>query len=225
MSNKEFKKEEPRLEVNKIKNIVKDAKEVDKKNQSDNNNKPTDEEIQSAQNDFESAAADFSKYKWDICQSENAQKLINYALNFVHNKIYWTKNSWMGVIKFKEELDEAQQLLSNKEIDTFKMGYQAIEFGFYSLSNPGGIGYESAKKMESDNDVFVELLEGFGTALEDARARLEDVNFLQGRWASMSQGFYFEQEDGVEQSKKQESNTKDPSLNKDAPINKDAKSK
>jgi hypothetical protein len=53
-------------------------------------------------------------------------------LSFIINRIFWTKNGWMGVIKLNEEIIETKKTLDSSK--AFTLGYQALEFTFYALS-------------------------------------------------------------------------------------------
>jgi hypothetical protein len=180
------------IEINNVEEL---KKELDKAI-SDNKNKPTDEEIKLAGEEFENTAKDFPKKLWDIGTIDQARNFSDYLQHFVRNRLFWTKNGWMGVVKLEEELQAATLLLNGKE--PLRIGYQALNFTYYSLMNPGGVGLDSAKDFESESDNYLPLIEAVSLALEKANNELKDIQFLQDKYAAMQQGFYYEREVEIE---------------------------
>ena len=160
-------------------------------------NKPTEKEINEATKEFNKQAAAFNVKKFKIGPPKKADAIYDFLLQFLENDVYWTKNGWMGVIKMHEELSESKS--KKKQKDSVVVGYQALEFLFYALSNVSGIGLKSAKAVESVSDIFIETFEYAGEQLEKARKELEDIQFLQEKVAAMQQGFYLEREDSAEE--------------------------
>ena len=78
------------------------------------------------------------------------------------------------------------------------LGYQALEFSYFSLINPGGVGLQTAQDFESEADQYLPILEEISVTLEKARKQLKDIEFLREKFAAMTQGFYLEREDSVE---------------------------
>ena len=113
----------------------------------------------------------------------------------MENYVYWTKNGWMGVLKMHEELTENKK--NKKKKDSFAVGYQALEFMFYALTNPGGTGLQSAKEIEKVAGIYATVMELSGKVLEEARLELKDIQWLGDKAAAMQQGFYLEKEDGA----------------------------
>ena len=108
-------------------------------------NKPTESEINEATKDFNAKAAEFNSKKFKIGKPKQADEIFDFVINFMENHVYWTKNGWMGVLKMHEELSEAKK--NKKKGEAFAVGYQALEFMFYALTNPGGTGIESARAV------------------------------------------------------------------------------
>ena len=156
-------------------------------------NKPSKEEVEEAKKEYEEAAKNFSVKTWVLGVVEERDEIYNYLKYFIENRLFWTKNGWMGVVKLTEELDAAYEL-ANASKDSIKLGYQAMEFLFYSLSNPGGIGLEAAKNFESDFDTFAKIFAYVEDEVKASRKLLEDIQFMQNKWAAMAQGFYLEVE-------------------------------
>lgn len=177
-------------------NNIKDLQEQLDKAVAETKNKPTDEEIKIAGEEFEKAAKNFPGKMWEIGVEEQSRGFVEYLQYFVDNRIFWTKNGWMGVVKLKEELQAAANLLNGKE--PLKLGYQAVEFTYYSLMNPGGIGLESAKNFEAEGEQYLPLMEAVSLALQKAREELKEIQFLQDKYAAMQQGFYYEREIEIE---------------------------
>jgi len=158
-------------------------------------NKPTEEEILESAKKLEQAKKDFGEKLFDIGTAEVADEIYDFMLTFLEKHVYWTKNGWMGVIRMYDELSEAKK--NKKDGDTFGVGYQALEFMFYALTNPGGTGLESAREIEKVADFYADLIEMTGEKLEQSRKELKDIQFLGDKLLAMQQGFYLEREDGV----------------------------
>mgnify|MGYP001766104222 CR=1 FL=1 len=176
------------LEINNVEELKEKLAEAVK----DNPNKPTEEEIKAAAAEFEYASKVFPSKLWEIGEVENARTFCDYLSHYVRNRLFWTKNGWMGVVKLNEELRAAENLLNGKE--PLKLGYQALEFVYYSLMNPGGIGLQSAQDFESEGEQYLPLMESVSVALNKAREELKNIQFLQDKYAAMQQGFYLELE-------------------------------
>jgi hypothetical protein len=189
------KKEKPaELEINNVKELDSKLAEAIKNSA----NKPSEEEVEEAKTKFEEASKDFSVKSWNIGEASDAQLMLDYLHHFIRNRLFWTKNGWMGVIKIMEELEDAQNFLKANPNTALKMGYQAMEFMFYSLQNPGGIGYQPAKDFESENEIYAKCFDALGVQVASARTELKDIQFLQDQYAAMAQGFYLEVESEVE---------------------------
>ena len=160
-------------------------------------NKPSKKEVEQAAIDFEQAKKDFEIKKFDIGTPEQANDIYDFVIDFMENFVYWTKNGWMGVLRMHEELMLAKK--ENKEGDCFKVGYQALEFLFYALTNPGGSGLESARAVEKVAELYAEVIELTGKQLEVSREELKDVQWLGDKAAAAVQGFYLEKEDGTQE--------------------------
>jgi hypothetical protein len=184
------------FEVNSIDEAKDKIKEL---NQTEELKKPTPEEIKEAFETFSKAVADFNTKQFEIGTSENAVKFAGYLLEFIKHKIFWTKTGWMGVIKLQEEiLDANAKMVITNPHKPFTLGYQALEFTFYALSNVGGIGIQTALDMEKEAKEYGEIIDLVGKQLENARAELKEVQFLQEKWAAYEQGFYYEREPAEE---------------------------
>ena len=185
-------KEQPaaELEINNVQELdAKLAEAIDK-----NDNKPTDEEVEEAQKKFQEASEEFGTKSWDIGEPESATEFTQYLSHFLRERVFWTQNGWMGVIKMQEELDDAEKFIATNPESPLKLGYQALEFIFYSLQNPGGVGLESAKNFEGENELYAKVFDAVGSQIAEARKELKEIQFLQDQYAAMAQGFYLEVE-------------------------------
>lgn len=162
-----------------------------------NKNKPSEEEIKAAEKEFNEALESFTNNTYTIGTDANAKKIYAFLQTFIQKYVFWTKNGWMGVVKFNEELNA--KVAEYKAGDLVTFGYQALEFLNYILSNPGGYGLQSAKNIVKYAEIYSAVLDETGLKLKTAREELKDLQFLQDKVASMNQGFYLEREDGVEQ--------------------------
>jgi len=190
------KKEKPaELEINNVKELDAKLAEAIKNNE----NKPTEEEVAEAQKKFEESSRNFSVKSWDIGENEQAHEFLDYLQHYVRNRIFWTQNGWMGVVKITEELDDAEKFLKTNPKSTLKLGYQAMEFMFYSLQNPGGVGLQTALDFEQENEIYAKVFDSIGKQVASARTELKDIQFFQDQYAAMAQGFYLEIEPGIEE--------------------------
>lgn len=191
----EEKNKEVSLEINNVKEL--DEKLAEAINNSEN--KPTDEEVAEAQKEFEEASRDFSVETWEIGELEDAQENLDYLFHYLRNRLFWTQTGWMGVLKMQEELERCEEFLKANKGGPLKLGYQALEFIFYSFQNPGGVGLEPAKAFEQENELYAKIFDAIGKRIAEARTELKEIQFLQDKYAAMAQGFYLEVEDGVEE--------------------------
>jgi len=157
-------------------------------------NKPSEEEVAQAKLDYENAAKEWKETIYKIGTPEEGQEICDYLKHFIMHRCMWKENAWMGVIKLAEEIDAANTLFKGKKGKGLELGYQAAEFTFYILSNPGGIGLQSALDFESEHEIYFKCFNLFGQTVQDARDNLKNVEFLQQRWGAMAQGFYLEME-------------------------------
>lgn len=167
-------------------------------------NKPSDEEVKEAQKEFEKAVKDFTTKMYQIGEPEDAEEFSEYILHFIRNRFFWQKEAWMGTIKLVEEIEAAQGIFKEDKKKGLRLGYQALEFTFYALSNPGGLGYQAAKDFEEENELFIKIAQAVGDQLEGARKALKDIEFLQQKWGAMAQGFYLEVEPEGEEGDEEE---------------------
>lgn len=201
MAKKEKEKNQSNLEVlqtNKVGEKI-TSNEDASKGQEDIQNKPSEEEISNAKKEFEDAVDQFNNGLWKVSTEEDADRLSSYLVHFVYNRIFWYKDGWQGVLKFRDEINETREKIKNGELKILELSWQALEFIFHSLSNPGGIGLESAQRMKDENDDYVFTMEKVGESLQQARDKMNEIQFLQDKWATMQQGLYLEKEDGVAQ--------------------------
>ena len=169
------------LEINNVEELKEKLGEAIK----DNPNKPTEEEVKAAAAEFEYASKVFPTKLWEIGEIKDARPFCDYLKHYVRNRLFWTKNGWMGVVKLMEELQVAENLLNGKE--PLKIGYQALEFIYYSLMNPGGVGLQAAQDFESEGENYLPLMEAVSVSLEQARTQLKEIQFLQDKYAAMQQ--------------------------------------
>jgi len=167
-------------------------------------NKPSKEEIQQAKEEFEKALNEWKNKIYTIGKPEEAQEICDYIRYFIKKRFIWHKDAWMGVIKLTEELDAAEILFKGKKDESLKVGYRALEFIYYALTNPGGIGLEEAIEFEKEHERYIKIAVYVAKELEKARKELKNIDFLQQRWAAMEQGFYLELE--PEENKENEEN-------------------
>lgn len=157
-------------------------------------NKPSEEEIEAAKLEYEEAAKAWNSTFYKIGEPEQAQEYCDYIKQFIKNRFLWQKEAWMGVIKLTDELEAAEKIFNSKKDKSLELGYQALEFTYYALSNPGGVGLKAAKDFESEVETFAKVATEVENELQNARKNLKNVEFLQQKWGAMAQGFYLEEE-------------------------------
>lgn len=189
-------KEKPvELEINNVKELDEKLAEAIK----NNDNKPSDEEVEEAKKEFEEASKTFGTKLWEIGKKEDSQENLDYIEHYMQNRVFWTQTGWMGVIKMQEVIDDTQSALRENPDVHLAFGYQALEFMFYSFQNAGGVGFQAAKDFESENEIYARVFDAVGSKIAEARKELKEIQFLQDKYAAMAQGFYLEVEDGPEE--------------------------
>jgi len=153
-------------------------------------NKPTPEEVVQFKIDYETAMKEFAETNWEISEPGNfsANDTGLFLLDYIKKYALWSKTQWMGVIKMVEELNKSMHAVS--ETKGLALDYQALEFCGYLLTNPGGIGYETAVEFEKQADKYSKVMIAVGQKVEEARAKLKNAHYLQEKWAAGEQGFY-----------------------------------
>ena len=199
------KKEMAQPKEIEVKDIAEAQEKIAQLNLDASLNKPSPKEVEQAAKDFEQAKKDFEAKKFEIGEEEEAEAIYDFIIEFMEKHVYWTKNGWMGVLRMHEELTESKK--NYKKGDRFGVGYQALEFMFYAITNPGGTGLASAKAVEKVADFYAHVIELAGKVLEITREELKDVQWLGDKAAAMTQGFYLEKEDGTKEA--HEAATKD----------------
>lgn len=177
------------LEINNTKELSEKLNELVK---DPSINKPSEEEIQQAKKEFEDAREEWIKTTYKIGTPENASEFCNYIKHFILNRFMWQKDAWMGIIKLTEELNASELLIKGDKNKSLEMGYHALEFTYYILTNPAGMGLQAALDFESEQEQYSKITVEVAKQLEEARNKLKDIEFLQQKWGAYSQGFYLE---------------------------------
>jgi len=193
-----------KVEVNQVNNLDPNSpegqealnKKIEDLKKDGNINKPSREECDAFKQDFEDMGNTFAITRWGVGSAKDGNKIIDYLRHYSRERHMWKSNEWMGIIKLQEELDtveKAYELSAKKEPVNFP--YQAIEFLFHMLQNPGGMGYQAALDFESENELYAEVFDAVGATLQDARAALKELDFAQQKWQAAEQGFYLEMDE------------------------------
>lgn len=183
-----MEKETNLLEINPVESDISLNKEIKKQD------KPSKKEIEVVKKEFENAKIKWETTLWEIGTIEKGQKYIDYLKQYINNRFLWTQNAWMGVIKLETELYATEIVFKKNASKPPKIGYQALEFIFFAFQNSGGIGIQSAKDFEAENELYSEMFDFIGKSLEKARKKLENINFLKDKYAAFQQGYYYEKE-------------------------------
>jgi len=161
---------------------------------------PSPEEIEEYKNAFSIALKAFDEKRWVISEQGifAANDVGLYLLDFLKKYAFWSKTEWMGIIKMEDEIKKG---MGGADANTpLQFTYQALEFCAFMLANPGGTGIELAKEFEAQAEKYAKIGIVVGTKIEEARKELKELQYLQERWASAEQGFYYERELGPNES-------------------------
>jgi len=152
--------------------------------------KPTPEEVAQYKADFDAAMKDFAESRFAISDVGQfpANDTAMFLLDYLKKYALWSKTGWMGIIKMNGELEKAMKM--DNEVTGLTLDYQSLEFCGYMLMNPGNIGYDSAIEFEKIADKYSRIGVKVGQKVEEARAKLKGVQYLQEKWAAGEQGFY-----------------------------------
>jgi hypothetical protein len=202
------KKKENVKENKTILTVVKDGIEEKKEL-----NKPTPEEVIQFKKDFDKAMEDFREKKWEISEKGvfGANDVAMFLFDYIKRFGAWTKTGWMGILKMDEELKKALALVN--EETGLSLDYQALEFCAYMLTNPGGIGIDSALEFEKIADKYAKIATVVGSKVEEARNELKHVQYLQEKWGAGEQGFALSELEPIlnpEEEKKETEEEKNP---------------
>jgi len=179
------------MEEIELKNIKEAQEKLAELSKDGSINKPSDKEVKKAAKEFKKAKDAFETKKFEIGTAEVAKEIYNFMLDFMEHHVFWTKNGWMGVIRMHAELIEMQK---SKKEEPFAIGYQALEFMLFALTNPGGFGLKSAQMIDKVQDFYIDLVEMVGKKVEETREELKEIQWLGDKAAAMQQGFYLEKE-------------------------------
>lgn len=156
---------------------------------------PTDEEKAQAKEEFEAAKDAWEKVKYDLAPSiDMVDNFVQYIENFLNNFTVWAQNSWMGAIKMEEELEDVKRHFSANPEEVPQISYQALEYLYHVLVNPGGVGLEKAKAFEAGISEHKFVMDFIEARLKEARDALTEIKFLQEKWMAYEQGFYYDRE-------------------------------
>ena len=191
----ETKEQPAELEINSVQDLDEKLAEAI----ANNDNKPTDEEVEAAKKEYEERAETAVAKFWSIGEQKDSQAFLDYIEHYINNRVFWTQNGWMGVIKMEEVIAETQNTLKLEPTTQLAFGYQPLEFLFYSFQNAGGIGLQAAKDFESENEIYAKIFDAIGKQLSEARDEFKEIQFLQDKYAAMAQGFYLEVEPGPDE--------------------------
>lgn len=169
--------------------VVKE-KESGKEDLAENTNKPSPEETQQFKDEFDAAMKEFAETKFQISDASQfaANDTVMFLLDYMQKYALWSKTGWMGIIKMHDVLQE--EIKKDNETSGLCLDYQALEFCGYMLMNPGAVGYEKAIEFEKIADKYSQIMVSVGKKVEEARAKLKKVQYLQEKWAAAEQGFY-----------------------------------
>lgn len=154
--------------------------------------KPTEEEIEEYTKEMEAGFEAYNNMS-DFVISEDAElskKLYDMAIKYNSELYTWKHDEWKGVIMFDETMK------SQEGSERFTIDKNNLQWLYYIITNPSGVGIEKAREMKANEEVFVQLVERITEAMTEFKEIVEDLRFLQDRVAAAHQGFYLRQ-DGI----------------------------
>jgi len=157
-------------------------------------NKPTKKDIENFKVAFENAAKEFQNKLWQIADEKEAWNTLEYLNDFIKNRAIWMKDSWMGMIKINEVIEDSyKNFEKNKPLF---VTYQALEFLAYIMQNGvSGIGVASAEEFEKIAEKHIKIMGNIFNVVKEARELIKEIQFKQDQWISAEQGFFLEKED------------------------------
>lgn len=158
--------------------------------------KPTQDDIDRFKGEFETQVEAFRNITFNIVEKEelNILDAAKFLLDYNANKVTWSKDLWQGIIKFNEFIkDQIKQIENNGQKD-IQFTYQPLEYIYFVLSNPSGIGLASALEFEENIGIFAEIYDQLENQVLTSRQMLQEIELAQQHWAAAEQGFFLEVE-------------------------------
>lgn len=109
----------------------------------------TDDDIEVAKKDFEDCVEENKNKKYLIATHDDGLALKNAEFLKTWNSEFntWEKGSWRGLIHFDKVITKSIEELKSDNKKDFEIDYSTLIFLYQSMSDPKGIGIESARKM------------------------------------------------------------------------------
>lgn len=170
-------------------------------NQSQTDNKPTQEDIDRFKAEFEAEVETFKSLQFNIIIDDEIKNNVPFTIidvakfldNLNTNNVVWSKDLWQGIIKFNEFIkDQISKIEEGQE--EIQFSYQPLEYLYFILSNPAGTGLASAQEFEKNLDMYTFIFEQIENNVVSARKMLQEIEIAQQRWAAAEQGFFLEVE-------------------------------
>lgn len=164
----------------------------------DDSKKPTPEEIEKAKEEFSKIYKEFNEKTFTIADKVDSLRVVKFLKEYNKDQVLWEKDAWKGVILFDEWCDDMikhHQALKEQQKEDLLIGYQPLEYLYWILTNPHGVGLKSAKWFKTNIEFYISIFENVEGAVIDARNQLKFVERAQQKWAAYEQGFYIDFED------------------------------
>ena len=200
------------------KKLVKDAAEAAKKHEAsrrdainefnrnymgkywiDANKVPTDEDIESAKKDYESAKETLEKKDdYFVADKANAKRVATFMKEAL-KWLPWKGQFYVGVVRLNDLLTDFINKFDDENPSDLLFEYGAMECAHLLFKDYGGNGYESARWFWDNNEQFVPIHDTL-YELHNWRAnedqKLQNLNM---RYAMMAQGYYMYILEGTEE--------------------------
>ena len=167
--------------------------------------KPTEEVVKQAQEDYEKAVKDFQEAKYEIYKGDKALEVAKFLYEWNDKYNHWERQAWKGVIAFHNIMEKKVEELekSEEKENVIELEYAPLIFIYGSMMSPKGVGYEDANMMEileTDPEgledetaaiTYSNILEWIGRKVDGLNAVQAKIQTLQERWSMAASGFLF----------------------------------
>lgn len=106
----------------------------------------TQEDIAEAKKQFDEEVAKYAN-KTYVIMEKDALAFAELLKKWNATMNHWEKGTWKGVIMFDKVISEAIEKYKADETLPFEVDYATLMYLYQTMSNPAGVGLESAKAM------------------------------------------------------------------------------
>ena len=149
--------------------------------------KVNDDDIKELEELLKNMQEEQSTKTYLIADKDNAKRVFDFFKDW-NNSSVWNKDSWRGVLKFDEYLNDWLAKFENEECDMV-FDFPAMSYAYNMLMNNAGVGIEAARYMQSVSEQYDAVMELLNTYVKDFQDLNEKFKTLQDCLAARYQGF------------------------------------